>query len=64
MSSALPPIDQSLIPAGIRAQGPKAVELYDTALNFEGVLDQQLTQSLTEHPRSERLWRRLRRQFR
>lgn len=47
MSTALPPIDQSAIPAGVRAQGPKAVALYDTALNFEGVLDQQLTQSLT-----------------
>jgi Rod binding domain-containing protein len=47
VSSALPPIDQSAIPAGVRAQGPKAVALYDTALNFEGVLDQQLTQSLT-----------------
>jgi Rod binding domain-containing protein len=47
VSTALPPIDQSAIPAGVRAQGPKAVALYDTALNFEGVLDQQLTQSLT-----------------
>jgi Rod binding domain-containing protein len=47
VSTALPPIDQSAIPAGVRAQGPKAVALYDVALNFEGVLDQQLTQSLT-----------------
>lgn len=47
MSSALPPIDPSAIPAGVREQGPKAVQLYDTALDFEGVLDQQLTQSLT-----------------
>jgi Rod binding domain-containing protein len=48
MSSALPPIDQALIPADVRAEGSKAVQLYDTALSFEGVLDQQLTQSLTD----------------
>jgi Rod binding domain-containing protein len=47
MSSALPPISQSLVPANVRAEGSKAVNLYETALNFEGMLDQQLTQSLT-----------------
>jgi Rod binding domain-containing protein len=46
MSSVLPPIPESSIPAGVRAEGPKAVQLYDTALSFEGVLDQQITQSL------------------
>jgi Rod binding domain-containing protein len=48
MSAGLPPIDQSLIPAGVRAEGQKPVSLYETALSFEGMLDQQLTQSLTD----------------
>lgn len=48
MSSVIPPIDQALIPANVRAEGAKAEQLYDTALSFEGVLDQQLTQSLTD----------------
>jgi Rod binding domain-containing protein len=48
MSSSLPPIDQSLIPAGVRAGGEKSVELYEAALSFESMLSQQLTQSLTD----------------
>lgn len=48
MSSAPPPIDQSLIPAGVRAQGKAAVQKYDAALSFEGMLDEQLAQSLTQ----------------
>jgi Rod binding domain-containing protein len=48
MSSALPPISQSLIPANVRAEGAKADNLYETALSFEGMLDQQLTQALTD----------------
>lgn len=48
MSSALPPIDQSLIPEGVRAGGTKSVQLYESALSFESMLTQQLTQSLTD----------------
>ena len=48
MSSALPPIDQSLIPEGVRAGGTKSVQLYEAALSFESMLTQQLTQSLTD----------------
>lgn len=48
MSQGLPPIDQSLIPAAVRAGGQDAVKKYETALSFEGVLDQQLTQALTQ----------------
>ena len=48
MSQGLPPIDQSLIPAAVRAQGQDAVKKYETALSFEGLLDQQLCQALTQ----------------
>ena len=48
MSSALPPIDQSLVPTGVRAQGKAAVQKYEAALSFEGMLDEQLAQSLTQ----------------
>ena len=47
-SAGLPPIDQSLVPANVRAAGSKAVSLYDSALSFESILDQQLTQALTD----------------
>ena len=47
MSQGLPPIDQSLIPAGVRAGGTKSIALYESALSFEGMLTQQLTKSLT-----------------
>lgn len=40
------PIDISLIPADVRAAGPKAQKLYASALDFEKVLTTQLTQSL------------------
>jgi Rod binding domain-containing protein len=46
MSEGLPPIDLSVVPANVRSQGTAAVQKYDTALSFEGVLDQQLTQAL------------------
>lgn len=46
MSAGLPPIQSSAIPAGVREQGSAAVEKYEAALSFEGVLDQQLTQAL------------------
>lgn len=48
MSQGLPPIDQSLIPAGVRAGGSKDIALYESALSFEGMLTQQLTKSLTD----------------
>ena len=41
------PIDISLIPADVRAAGPKAQKLYASALDFEKVLTTQLTQSRT-----------------
>jgi Rod binding domain-containing protein len=48
MSQGLPPIDQSQIPAAVRAQGKDAVKKYESALSFEGLLDQQLCQALTQ----------------
>jgi Rod binding domain-containing protein len=48
VSDGLPPIDQSLIPAGVRAGGSKDVQLYEAALSFESMLTQQLTKSLTD----------------
>lgn len=48
MSDGLPPIDLSAVPAGVRAQGTAAVQKYEAALSFEGVLDQQLTQALAQ----------------
>jgi Rod binding domain-containing protein len=52
MSSILPigtgttPVDATQLPADVRAAGPKAQQLYETALNFEQLLLQQLTQAL------------------
>ena len=48
MSDGLPPIDQSLIPAAVRNAGPSSVKTYQTALSFEGMLDEQLAQALTQ----------------
>ena len=42
------PIDTSLVPAQIRAEGPKAEKLYGSALQFEQMLVQQLAQGLTD----------------
>jgi hypothetical protein len=47
MSSAVPPVDQSLLPAGIRNGDAKAKQAYATALGFERILVQQLTQELS-----------------
>ena len=47
-SPGLPPIDQSLLPADVQAGGTQSVKLYEAALSFESVLDQQLTQALTD----------------
>jgi hypothetical protein len=53
MSSILPtqlgavtPVDQSQLPADVRKAGPKAQQLYETAMGFEQVLLSQLTQEL------------------
>lgn len=48
MSNGLPPVDLSAVPAGVRAQGGAAVQKYQAALSFEGVLDEQLTQALAQ----------------
>jgi Rod binding domain-containing protein len=48
MSAGLPPISPSAVPAGVRAQGTAAVQKYEAALSFEGVLDEQLTQALAQ----------------
>lgn len=48
MTGGLPPIDQALVPASVRSAGPDAVKRYDTALSFEGMLDEQLAQALTQ----------------
>jgi Rod binding domain-containing protein len=44
--AGLPPIDAALLPPDVRKAGPKAEQAYQTALAFESVLTQQLTQSL------------------
>ena len=46
MSDGLPPIDASRVPRDVRDAGPKAERVYGTALAFESVLLQELTQSL------------------
>lgn len=47
MSQSLPPIDLSLVPASVRKAGDAEVKKYQSALSFEGMLDEQLAQSLT-----------------
>jgi Rod binding domain-containing protein len=47
-SLGIPPIDQSLLPASVRNGGQKDVQLYDQALGFEGMLDQQIAKALTD----------------
>jgi Rod binding domain-containing protein len=42
----LPPIDTSAIPADVRAAGPDAVKVYTAALQFEGMLVQQITEQM------------------
>jgi Rod binding domain-containing protein len=48
VTQPLPPIDRALLPADVRKAGPQAEQLYETALSFEGMLDQELAQSLTD----------------
>ena len=46
MTTPLPPIDASQLPADVRQAGPDAQNLYSTALAFEKVLVEQLTKEL------------------
>lgn len=48
----MPPIDTSLIPAGVRNAGPQAVKLYGVALQFEGLLTSQITQQMFDATQS------------
>jgi Rod binding domain-containing protein len=50
--SSLTPIDASLIPSQVRAEGTKAENLYQSALGFEQMLVQQLAQGLTDSTQS------------
>jgi Rod binding domain-containing protein len=45
-SSGLAPVSQTQIPADIQKAGPKAEQLYSTAVDFEQMLLQQLTQEI------------------
>ncbi|HEX4521688.1 MAG TPA: hypothetical protein VH063_19085 [Gaiellaceae bacterium] len=45
--TALPPVDQAQLPADVRKAGPKAEQLYETALSFEQVMLSQLTQAMS-----------------
>ena len=42
----LPPIDTSSIPPDVRKAGPEAVKVYGAALEFEGMLVQQITEQM------------------
>jgi Rod binding domain-containing protein len=42
----LPPIDTSAIPPDVRKAGPEAVKVYSAALQFEGMLVQQITEQM------------------
>ena len=46
MPNGLPPISSAILPDDVRKAGPKAERVYQTALAFENVLIDQLTQSL------------------
>lgn len=48
MSTGLPPIDPTLEPASVRNGSPAVQKAYASALDFESMLVQQLSQSLTE----------------
>jgi hypothetical protein len=48
MSSALPPIDQSLLPADVRNGSKDDKSRYETGLQFERQLVEQLTQQLSD----------------
>ena len=46
-TNGLPPVDVSTMPAAVRQGGAKAEQLYSTALQFEQVLVEQLTQQMS-----------------
>lgn len=46
--AGLPPIDPAFEPASVRSGSPAAQKAYASALDFESMLVQQLSQSLTE----------------
>lgn len=48
MSSPLPPIDQSLLPADVRNGSKDDKSRYETGLQFERQLVEQLTQQLSD----------------
>jgi Rod binding domain-containing protein len=52
VTQPIPPVDSALLPADVRKAGPQAEQLYETALSFEGMLDEQLAQSLTDSMQS------------
>jgi hypothetical protein len=52
--SGLPPVGPGAIPASVRAEGPKAVQSYESALNFERLLlSKLLTEALPEEGQGE-----------
>jgi Rod binding domain-containing protein len=46
-TSGVPPIDVSTMPAAVQKGGTKAEQLYSTALQFEQLLVEQLTQQMS-----------------
>lgn len=49
MTVALPSVAPGAVPAGVRAEGPKAVKGYESALGFEALLiSKLLTEALPE----------------
>jgi Rod binding domain-containing protein len=53
MTSSLPPVDPTQIPADVRKAGADAEQLYATALQFESVLTEQLAQAIAPQDESE-----------
>jgi Rod binding domain-containing protein len=53
MSSALPPIDNSLLPADVRTGTTADKDRYKTALAFERQLVEQLTQSMADTTKAQ-----------
>jgi Rod binding domain-containing protein len=53
MTSALPPIDNSLLPADVRTGTTADKDRYKTALAFERQLVEQLTQSMADTTKAQ-----------
>jgi Rod binding domain-containing protein len=53
MSSTLPPIDNSLLPADVRSASTADQTRYKTGLAFERQLVEQLTQSLSDSAKGD-----------